>query len=96
MKYLRTRNNIESSRGTRLEPRIHTRSRPVSNAIDAKLRDDLTRLKNEINKWGELACSIPQLMNVIEANHKAFLGNTRSIKLAFTQFRCLNPSSFKY
>jgi len=67
--------NIESSRGTRLEPRIRTRSRPVSNAIDVKLRDDLTRLKNEINKWGELACSVPQLMNVIEANHKAFLGN---------------------
>ncbi len=40
--------NIESSRGTRLEPRIRTRSRPVSNAIDVKLRDDLTRLKNEI------------------------------------------------
>ncbi len=67
--------NMESSRGTRLEPRVRTRSRPVSNAIDVKLRDDLSRLKHEINKWGELACSVPQTMNVIEANHKAFLGN---------------------
>jgi hypothetical protein len=41
--------NMESSRGTRLEPRVRTRSRPVSNAIDGKLRDDLTRLKLEIN-----------------------------------------------
>ena len=41
----------------RFEPRIRTRSRPVSNAIDVKLRDDLTQLKNEIIKWGEFACN---------------------------------------
>ena len=25
--------------------------------------------------WGELACSVPQMMNVIEANYRTFLGN---------------------
>ena len=67
--------NLESSRGTRFESRVRTRSRTVSNAIDVKLRDDLSQLRDEIIKWGELACSVPQMMNVIEANHRTFLGN---------------------
>jgi len=68
-------NHLESSRGTRFESRVRTRSRTVSNAIDVKLRDDLSQLRDEIIKWGELACSVPQTMNVIEANHRTFLGN---------------------
>ena len=58
-----------------LKPGSVTRSRPISNSIDAKLRDDFSQLKHEIIKWGELACSIPQTMDVIEIKHKAFLGN---------------------
>ena len=67
--------NLESSRGTRFESRVRTRSRATSNAIDSKLRDDFSQLRDEIIKCGELACSIPQTMNVIEANHRTFLGN---------------------
>ena len=67
--------NLESGRGTQFESRVRTRSRPISNSIDAKLRDDFTQLKDEIIKWGELACSIPQTMDVIEMKHKAFFGN---------------------
>jgi len=67
--------NLESGRGTQFESRVRTRSRPISNTIDAKLRDDFTQLKDEIIKWGELACSIPQTMDVIEIKHKAFFGN---------------------
>ena len=59
----------------RFESRVPTRSRATSNAIDAKLRDDLSQLRDEIIKWGELACSVPQMMNVIEANHRTFLVN---------------------
>ena len=67
--------NLESSRGTRFEPRVRTKLRAVSNSIDAKLRDDFTRLRDEITKWGELACSIPQTGDVIDAKHKKFFGN---------------------
>ena len=48
--------NFEDNRGTRLKSRIRTRSRGGSNSIDMKLREDFTRLKNEIIKWGEFAC----------------------------------------
>ena len=47
---------------------VCTISRPISNSIDAKLRD-------EIIKWGELTCSILQMMDVIETKHKTFFGN---------------------
>ena len=43
--------------GTRFESAVRTRSRATSNAIDAKLRDDFSQLRDEIIKWGELACS---------------------------------------
>ncbi len=60
----RSSDGIENSRGTRFESRVRTRSRTASNAIDVKLRDDLSRLRDDIIKWGELACSVPQAMNV--------------------------------
>ena len=56
----------------RFESWVRTRSQATSNAIDAKLRDDFSQLRDEINKWGELACSIPQTANVIEANNKTW------------------------
>ena len=67
--------NYESSRGTHFEPRIRTRSKGVTNSIDAKLREDFSLLKTEILKWGETACSIPQSGDAIESRYNAFLGS---------------------
>ena len=64
--------NFESNRGARLESRIRTRSRGGSNSIDIRLRNDFTRLKNEIIEWGEFACNSAQTIDVIENKHSGF------------------------
>ena len=55
--------NYESSTGTRLEPRVCTRSRGVTNSMDVKLREDFSHLKTEILKWGETVYSIFKTLN---------------------------------
>ena len=59
------------NRGTRLEERIQTRSNKGSNSIDAKLREDFTRLKIAVIEWGEISCSRVYTVDEIDKNHSA-------------------------
>ena len=54
------------NRGTQLEERIRTRSNRGSNSIDAKLREDFTRLKIAVIEWGEIACSRAHTVDEID------------------------------
>ena len=44
-----------------------------SNSIDAKLREDFTRLKIAVIKWGEIACSRAHTVDEIDKKHNAFM-----------------------
>ena len=59
------------NRGTQLEERIRTRSNRGSNSIDAKLREDFTRLKIAVIEWGEIACSRAHTVDEIDKKHNA-------------------------
>ena len=59
------------NRGTRLEGRIQTRSNKGSNSIDAKLREDFTKIKMAVIEWGEIACSGMHTVDVINRKHNA-------------------------
>ena len=55
--------------GTRLETRIQTRSKGGSNSIEARMRNEYTRIKIAIFEWGEIATYSVQPLCVIEAKH---------------------------
>ena len=55
-----------------MESRYQTRSKGGSNSINIKLRDTLTRLKNEIFKWGDFACATALTLDTIERRHNIF------------------------
>ena len=57
------------NRGTWLEGRIQTRSNKGSNSIDAKLREDFTKIKISVIEWGEIACSGVHTVDVINRKH---------------------------
>ena len=54
-----------------MEERIRTRSNRGSNSIDAKLREDFTRLKISVIEWGEIACSRAHTVDEINKKHNA-------------------------
>ena len=57
------------NRGTRLEEGIRTRANKGSNSINAKLRDDFTRLKVTVYEWGETVCSRAHSIDVIDKKY---------------------------
>ena len=59
-------------RGTRLEPRVCTRSRGGSNVADKKFKEEFYSLQTEIFKWGDIASNSAQTVDVIERQHNAF------------------------
>ena len=54
-----------------MEERIRTRSNKDSNSIDAKLREDFTRIKIAVIEWGEIAGSGAHTVDVINKKHNA-------------------------
>ena len=60
-----------NNRGTRLEQGIQTRSNKGSNSIDAKLREEFTRLKIAVTEWGEIVCSRAHTVDEINKKHYA-------------------------
>ena len=60
-----------NNRGTQLEERIRTRSNKSSNFIDAKLREDFTRIKIAVIEWRKIACSGVHTVDVINKKHNA-------------------------